>query len=55
MVKTFCKIPNFNFCQKWVWLCHAPRGDPTSLKNNLKFFIDQKLLDGERIFLETKL
>ena len=35
-----------------MWPCHAPRGDPTTLKKIQKFFIDHKLLDDERIMLK---
>ena len=26
------------FAKKWVWPCHAPQGDPTSLKNSENFY-----------------
>ena len=42
MLKEFKNIPDFNFCQNWVWPCHALQSDLPSLKElrkltNLRF------------------
>ena len=50
MVKEFC--PNFNFCQKWVWSCHAPQGDQNFL-GLFSIFLDNKLHDTKELKIEN--
>ena len=53
-MKEFWTVLNFKFCQKWVWPYHAPQIYQTAniAEKILKFFIDHKLLDGERVLLK---